>query len=210
MASNGDVTLVGQGTATVTAWSGNNKVTVCSITCTMQLKSAHFYQADSKWKFTKDVGSRACQISSFAIMLTNAGIKANPRTVYEANGSLGLNFARLSSKYNVKFVSALAPDSPYLQNFNGKISTVKDPGKNYVAALKEALDRNPEGVCLYFRSNGGHMIVAVGYIGNEIYYSDPGRNTKKGYMINFSGTWCYYKHKMSYKDLKYIVAMDKK
>jgi predicted double-glycine peptidase len=108
-------------------------------------------------------------------------------------------------------VNALAKKSPYLESFNGEVTYIKNPAKNYVAAVKEALGRNPEGVCLYFkRGSEAHMIVAIGYKGDTIYYSDPGRVESKGNIVDFSQTWVYHEHKMTYKNIAYMAALDVK
>lgn len=148
-------------------------------------------------------------ISSYAILLKNMGINATPRVVYNANKSVSLNYERVNKAFKTKSVKALADDSPYLKGFNGNETYIKNPAKNYLAAVKEALDRNPEGVGLYFkRGSRAHMVVAIGYIGNSIFYSDPGRISSKGLEIPFSSTWVSCNHRMSYRNLQYMVAVD--
>lgn len=207
--ADGTVTLTGAGKATITAVSGNKKKAVCTVTCTSQFNSAHFYQGDRQWKFPRKVRKNACVITSFAILLDNAGKNTTPRSVYNTCSSTSIRYSRLMSTFGIKLVNALSDSSPYLKSFNGYETYIKDPAVNYVAAVKEALDRNPEGVCAYFvKGNNAHMVVAIGYVGDEIYYSDPGRLFSKGYEVNFSRTWSYYKHKMTYKNLCYLVALD--
>lgn len=207
--ADGTVTLMGAGKATITAITKNKKKAFCIVTCTSQFDSSHYYQGDRQWRFPRRVRKNACVITSFAILLDNAGINATPRSVYNICSSTSLRYNRLMSTFGVKMVNALSDSSPYLENFNGYETYIKDPAVNYVAAIKEALDRNPEGVCAYFvKGNNAHMIVAIGYEGDEIYYSDPGRVFTRGFEVNFTRTWTYYKHKMTYKNLCYLVALD--
>jgi hypothetical protein len=209
VSEDGKITLLKPGKAVVTAKAGKQKLAVCDVICTSQFESVHFSQGDKKWKFSEAVGHSACMITAMAIMLANSDIAATPRTVYNICRSTSPNYKRLSEKYNVSFVSALSETSPYLKKFDGYRTFIKTPSKNYVAAVKEALDRNPEGVCIYFSGRGSHMIVAVGYVGDDIYYTDPGRRLEKGHLVKFNGTWVYYKHRMTYRHVSYMVALDK-
>jgi len=211
VSSKGVVKLFGPGKAAITATACNKKKTVCKVTSVSRFDSVHYRQSDSKWKFSRRVRKTACMISSFAIMLENADIHATPRTVYNVSRSTCPDYDRICKKFGVKTVNALAGKSPYLKKFNGYETYIKNPSKNYVKAVKEALKRNPEGVCVYFkRGSRAHMIVAIGYIGNTIYYSDPGRMKEKGFEVAFSSTWVAYKHRMKYKNVMYLVAIDVK
>jgi len=158
---------------------------------------------------SKIVEKNACLISAYAMVLTNAGVYATPKTVYKANNnSTGGNLQRIAGNLGVTLVCALDSDSPYLSSYSSTGRTyVKDPEKNTEAAIKEALDRNPEGVVLYFQKGShGHAIVAVKYDSKGIIYCDPGRT--KGSMIRWSDTWCSYNHKMSLEHIDYIMALD--
>lgn len=211
VSSKGAVKLVGAGKATITATACGGKKAVCKVSSSSRFKSAHYTQSDSKWKFCRSVRKTACMVSSFAIMLENADISATPRTVYKACGSTSLDYGKVCKKFSVKTVNALSEDSPYLKSFNGNETYIKNPKKNYIPALKEALKRNPEGVCVYFKRGGrAHMMVAIGYIGSKIYYSDPGRDKEKGLDIRFSSTWVSYRHRMTYKNVQYMIAIDPK
>ncbi len=53
------------------------------------------------------------------------------------------------------------------------------------------------------------MIVAIGYIGNTIYYSDPGRVCEKGCEVTFKNTWVSHGHHMKYKHNVYMIAIDR-
>ena len=53
-----------------------------------------------------------------------------------------------------------------------------------------------------------HAVVAIRYSGDTIYFSDPGRVSSKGYNVTWKNTWCYVGHRMSYKHLNFIMAID--
>ena len=210
VSAQGEIKLTGPGSAVVTARTPCGKVATCKITTLLRFNTAHYYQGDSRWKFPRKVRKEGCMISSFAILITNVGVAATPRDVYNANHSTSPSYKAIGKAFSVHAVNALSAASRYLKGFNGYETTIKDPAKNYVAAVKEALDRNPEGVCVYFRrGNEAHMVVAIGYYKNDIYYSDPGRAAVRGCNVKFPDTWVYHGHKMTYKNLQYIVALDK-
>ena len=144
VSAQGEVTLTGPGKAVILCTAGKDKKTVCNITCESQFDSVHYLQSDLRWKFPVGIKSRACIASSFAITLENAGIHATPRTVYNTSG-LSLNFERLSEKFGIEFVNALSDTSPYLDSFNGGVTVIKNPARNYIAAMKEALGKKPPG-----------------------------------------------------------------
>lgn len=168
-----------------------------------------FYQGDSRWRFSSSVKNKACLLTAYAITINNMGITVTPRTVYEGNGSrTSISMSRLQSAFGIRAVCALASDSPYLASFDGHKTYVKESYANAVAAIKAALDRNPEGVILYFKKGSrSHAVVACKYSGNTIYYSDPGRSKNK--LLTFSETWVSYHHRMTYAHLAEMVALDR-
>ncbi len=166
-----------------------------------------FYQGDSAWGFTSSVKKTACLMTAYADVINNMGRGATPRTVFDSNGGRTImNFNNLAANFGVAPVSALDASSSYFRGFSCGQTFVNDPGNNGIAAIKEALDRNPEGVICYFtKGSKQHAIVASRYEGDTIYYSDPGRNL--GRLLCFSETWVSRHHRMTYKDLAYIVAL---
>lgn len=170
---------------------------------------ALFYQGDSRWRFSSSVRKTACLLTSYAITISNMGLDVTPRTVLDANGGrTSINMARLGGTYGIRPVCALDASSPYLAGFDGHKTYISSPGANGAAAVKEALDRNPEGVILYFKKGSkAHAIVACRYDGDTIYYSDPGRNKKT--LLTFKDTWTSYKHRMTYGNLVEMVALDR-
>ena len=167
-----------------------------------------FYQGDSQWKFSRSVQKKACLMSSYAIVINNMGIPANPRFIYESNRrSTSIKSSGLTANFGVIPVCALSADSPFLNRFDGEKTYVLNPGSNGVAAIKEAIDRNPEGVICYFKKGSkAHGIVACKYDGDTIYFSDAGRKTDT--LLTFGDTWVSYKHRMTYANLNFIAALD--
>jgi len=177
-----------------------------------RIKHVHFRQGDDAWRFSRSLEKKACVLCSFSMILKNLGEDTNPRYVYAANGNdSGMEFDKALKYYGREYACALSKSSKYLSGYDEKSgwTYVKKPEKNAVAAIKEALKRNPEGVMCYFvKGNDMHGIVAIGYEGNTIYYSDPGRVYDKGYNVTFNNTWCKKGHNMGYKHLKFIMAVD--
>lgn len=167
-----------------------------------------YYQGDSQWKFSRSVKKKACIISSYAIIINNMGVPANPRFIYESNRrSTSIKYANLKINFGVTAACALSADSPYLKRFDGQKTYISDPGTNGMAAIKAAIDLNPEGVLCYFKKGSrAHAIVACKYDGDTIYFSDAGRDDTT--LLTFSDTWVSYKHKMTYANLNYIAALD--
>ncbi|MEM5768624.1 MAG: SH3 domain-containing protein [Bacillota bacterium] len=167
-----------------------------------------YYQGDSQWKFSSAVRKKACLMTSYAITINNMGIPATPRFIYESNKCrTPVNIANLATNFSVAPVCALAEDSEYLKSFSGLCTYIQSPGKNAVAAIKEAIDRHPEGVICYFKRGGAkHAVVACKYEGDTIYFSDPGR--KRATLLTFGDTWVSYGHHMTYSNLSEIIALD--
>lgn len=167
-----------------------------------------YYQSDKQWKFKSSVKKKACVISSYAIMINNMGVAANPRFIYESNRrSTTIRSANLAANFGVTHVCALDAGSPYLKSFDGEKTYLVDPAANAIAAIKEAIDRNPEGVLCYFKKGSkAHAIIACKYDGDTIYYSDAGRTCCS--LLTFKDTWVAYKHKLTYAHLQYLTALD--
>jgi hypothetical protein len=169
---------------------------------------ALYYQGSGAWRFSDEVKKRACLLTAFAIVIRNMGIEATPRTVYKANGGTPISMARLERRFGVVAAQALPENSPLMDSFGGRSTSIKSKVKNYEAAVKEALKLHPEGVIFYFKKGGAaHAIVACKVDENgTIYYSDPGRN--KGRLLTFKETWVRYHHHMSYGNLSEMIALD--
>ncbi len=205
----GEVTLTGIGSATVTASTSDGVTASYGVSCTESFKSVHYYQGDKEWRFKRAVRKKACLISAFAILLTNAGIEATPRTVYNVFGSTSLSVPGMMRNFAFMPQCAVDENADYFDGFENGRTYIKEPENNAVEAIKYALDRNPEGVLCYFdRGSRSHTLIAIGYIDDEIYFADPGRAYKNGFDVPFTQTWVYAKHKMSYANLAYLVTID--
>jgi len=169
---------------------------------------ALYYQGSPSWRFSDEVRKRACLLTAFAIVIRNMGIEATPRTVYKANGGTPVSMARLQRHFGMVAAPALADGSPLLDGFDGRSTNIKSKSKNYEAAVREALELHPEGVILYFKKgDAAHAIVACKVDENgTIYYSDPGRN--KGRLLTFRETWVSHHHRMKYRHLSEMIALD--
>ncbi len=191
-----------------TAETADTAMTEMALSAEPERTYTIYYQGDSKWKFATSVRKVACLMTSYAITINNMGIPANPRFIYESNKRrTTINIDNITANFGVVPVCALSEDSQYLSSFNGRSTYVSCPGSNGVAAIKEAIDRNPEGVICYFkRGNEAHAIVACKYEGDTIYYSDPGR--KRSTLLTFGETWVAYGHHMGYSNLVEIIALD--
>ncbi len=167
-----------------------------------------YYQGDSEWKFSRSVEKKACLMSSYAIVINNMGIPANPRFIYESNRrNTSVKSSGLTTNFGVTPVCALGADSPYLSRFDGEKTYIADPKNNGLAAIKQAIDRNPEGVICYFKKGSkAHGIVACKYDGDTIYFSDAGRDS--GALLTFGDTWVSYKHRLTYANLNFVAALD--
>ena len=110
----------------------------------------------------------------------------------------------------LRFLRALSANSKYFSSLSNGRTYIKDPGKNYVAALKKVLAANPEGVIVYFRrGSSGHAAVVVGVnMQGELLYDDAGRTADKAHNAVFANTWLG-KQRYSYADLQYIIALDR-
>jgi hypothetical protein len=89
------------------------------------------------------------------MVMSNMGIAVNPRFIYESNRrNTMIKPANLTANFGVVHVSAIGNESPYFGGFDGQKTYIADPANNGAAAIKEALDRNPEGVVCYFKKGG--------------------------------------------------------
>jgi hypothetical protein len=168
-----------------------------------------YYQGDPRWGFSSSVRKSACLLTAYAITINNMGIPCTPPNIYKSNGNrTPMNMTNLRNNFSVKPVCALPAGSKYLSSFDGHKTYMKNPSANAKAAIKEALKLHPEGVILYFKKGGdAHAIVACKILGDEIYFSDPGRNRTT--LVNFANTWCVVGHNMSYKHLVEMIALDR-
>jgi len=219
--SAGSITAVGKGEAIVSVCTADGEnISVCRLFVDIEKQEAekiefpkvHYYQADPEWKLSYSVRKKACALTSMAMLLKNSGIDTDPAKAYQHNGkNTGMIYKRVLKHYDKQYDCAVPYDSEYLLTYSsadGK-TVIKNPAKNYEAAIGEALERHPEGVLCYFvNGHGSHAVVAISAENGKIYYNDPGRKAQKGEHITFEDTWCAYRHNMNYGDLAYMIAIN--
>ena len=121
---------------------------------------AIYYQGDSRWGFSRSVAKKACVLTGYAVVLKNLELDATPKTVFKANGSKSsISLNNIEDAFGVDAVSALNEDSPYFSSFDGHKTYIKSASTNFVAAVKEALEKHPEGVLLYFTKGSRAMLL---------------------------------------------------
>ena len=171
----------------------------------------HYYQGDEEWGFPRAVRKKACALTSMAMLLKNSGIDTDPADAYERNGkSTGMGYHKLLDSFEKQYDCAVPYDSDYLMSYSAETGKtfIKNPAKNYEAAVREALERHPEGVLCYFvRGRGSHAVVAIADENGTIRYNDAGRKAEKGENVAFEDTWCSHRHRMEYGDLAYMIAI---
>ena len=206
--SRGKVLAVGGGTAKVTATTADGKKFVCGVS--VSLTHTHFYQGDKKWDLPYSVKKRLCVTSSYAMVINNLGIGTDPERLYKKLPYGNVYQESVENAYPVRHVRAISANSKYYSSYSNGRTYIKNPGKNYVAAVKKALAANPEGVIVYFRrGSSAHAAVAVGVNKRgEIIYDDAGRTADKAHNAVFADTWLG-KVGYSYSNLEYIVALDR-
>ena len=209
---NGFMTAKHGGTTTVRALTPNGIEENFRVTVTdPQITHKHYYQSDSRWGFSKDVRKKACYLTAYTILIYNIGNhEATPASVYKVNRSTTINAPRVNEAFGVKSECALRMDSEYLDHYVPETGRtyIKNPLVNATAALDEMLDRNPEGVLMYFaKGEDAHAVVAVRTDEGKVMFIDPGRN--KGLYLPYPDTWCSHHHKMTMYHLVCYVAIDR-
>lgn len=120
-----------------------------------------------------------CYVTAYAMLLTDITKTAvTPKDVADVNlekcgnASICYHFD-IVDKFGCRLVQAIPDDSPYFKEYDGAKTMIDNSTPEAVTgAIKEALDKHPEGV-LVRESTMPHTLVAVGYDDNEIYYNDP-------------------------------------
>lgn len=180
-----------------------------------------YFQNEEKWQLP-NYGSGYCWVMSYAMVLNNILGNVTPPDVASVNEKMCDNGAycyhyQIAEEFGVRFARALSSDSPYFETFkDGYATYIKNPDKDdfvAISAIKEALDLNPEGVMIRFDTYP-HTIVAVGYIGDTIYFNDPQpymygeySDTNPYSRITFDKTYPYSKG-LGISDLTFIQALD--
>lgn len=170
-----------------------------------------FYQSQPDWGF-QNGGRGYCWVCSYAMAITEAiGKTVTPSEVAAVNARSGngayMQHAAIAEEFNIEFVSALDEASEYFVKYDswrGATYINAEDDFTAVAALKEAIDKNPRGVMVRYTVYP-HTVYAVGYDENNIYFNDPAY--ENGEYITFDKT-CLKNYKIS--DLEFIQAVASK
>ena len=180
-------------------------------TSTKQESGKRFYaQRQAEWNFENN-GNGYCWVCAYAMALTSAlGREVTPPMVAAVNAKSGsgayMQHNNIINEFGVSFVSALDESSPYFKSFDswrGATYINKGSDAEAIAAIKAALDKNPQGVMVRYTVYP-HTLFAVGYSGDTIYFHEPAY--ENGASMTFEQT-CLKKYKIS--DLDYLQAISK-
>ena len=119
-----------------------------------------------------------------------------------------MQHANVIAEFGVSFTSALNDTSSYFAKYDswrGATYIKAENNEQAVAALKEALDKNPQGVMVRFTVYP-HTLFAVSYSGDTIYFNEPAYDD--GASIPFEKT-CLKKYKLSDLDYLQVIANQK-
>lgn len=168
-----------------------------------------FYaQRQPEWNFENN-GNGYCWVCAYAMAITSAtGKSVTPPMIAEVNARSGsgayMQHHNIVTEFGVSFVSALDENSSYFKNFDswrGATYINKSNDEDAIAAIKAALDKNPQGVMVRYTVYP-HTLFAVGYSGNTIYFHEPAY--QDGAAVTFEKT-CLKKYKIS--DFDYLQAI---
>ena len=178
-----------------------------------KVKNDHYFysQRDGKWGLGD--GSGYCWVCSYAMLISNVkGEAVTPADVAAFNSEGGGSGAYMRShggiveRFGVRFVQALDSASPYFARYDdwrGATYINASSDADVINALKEALDRNPQGVMVRYEGYP-HTMVAVGYEGDTIYYNEPAYTDSE--WVTFEET-CLKNYELT--DISFIQAITK-
>lgn len=165
-----------------------------------------FYsQKQTEWNFKND-GRGYCWVCCYAMAISAAtGKTVTPRMVADVNLRKGddayMHHADVIAEFGVQFVKALDTNSTYFERYDAAKGATYIKAENdaqAIEAIKEALDRNPQGVMVRYTIYP-HTLFAVGYSGNTIYFHEPAYADSDS--VSFDQT-CLKQYKIS--DLDFI------
>ena len=168
-----------------------------------------FYsQPQDEWGFANN-GSGYCWVCAYAMAISSAtGREVTPprgAAVNERSGSGSyMQHGNVVSEFGVSFASALDESSAYFERYDswrGATYIKASDDSEAIAAIKEALDKNPQGVMVRYTIYP-HTLFAVGYSGDTIYFHEPAY--EDGAAVTFDQT-CLKNYKIS--DLDYLQAI---
>lgn len=170
-----------------------------------------FYsQRQSEWGFENN-GSGYCWVCAYAMAITAATDKVvTPKMVAEVNARSGsgayMQHGNIMAEFGLSFCSAVNTSSQYFDRYDGWRGATYIKAENdeeAIAALKEALDLNPQGVMVRYTVYP-HTLLAVSYSGDTIYFHEPAY--QDGEAVTFDRT-CLKKYKIS--DFDFLQAIER-
>lgn len=169
---------------------------------------AFYSQPQAEWGFANN-GSGYCWVCCYAMAITSAtGRTVTPPMVAAVNEKSGsgsyMQHGNVMSEFGVSFTSALDESSPYFSRYDswrGSTYINASSDAEAIAAIKAALDKNPQGVMVRYTIYP-HTLFAVGYSGDTIYFHEPAY--ENGAAMTFDQT-CLKKYNIS--DLDFIQAI---
>ncbi len=175
----------------------------------------HTFYYQSQPEFALDSGgSGYCWVCSYAMLLNDVVGNVTPVDVSRVNYDKCGNGAYcyhtdIVKNFGAKFVPALDASAPYFGRYEAWCggTYLNNPEQDdlvAIAAIKEALDNHPNGVLVRFEQNP-HTIVAIGYIGDTIFYNDPGNAAWQS--VTFNNTYPF-SCGLTISDLTYIQAIE--
>ena len=183
---------------------------------------SYYFQNQAEFNLPSS-GSGYCWVCSYAMVISNlTGTRITPNDIAAINLTKTSSGAycyhnEIASAYNIKFVTALSPASPY---YAGRDSVsggtyIQNPEKSDAVvreALKEALALHPEGVMVRY-AGYPHTMVAVATENGIILFNDPAP-TSSNYsdMGSYQGVpfiqTCVAKKGFVLSDITFIQAID--
>ncbi|MBE7045298.1 MAG: copper amine oxidase N-terminal domain-containing protein [Ruminococcaceae bacterium] len=139
-----------------------------------------YYQSQEDWAF-ENRGSGYCWVCCYAMAISRAtGQQVTPTMVAEYNKSHGSSGAfmqhnGIATNFGVQFAQAIDSDSGYFEQYDswkGATYLKVENDEQAIAAIKEALDKHPQGVMVRYTVSP-HTLLAVGYEGDTIYFHEP-------------------------------------
>ncbi len=173
-------------------------------------KKVFFSQRQQEWGF-ENGGNGYCWVCAYAMALTETLENlVTPDMVAEINKKSGsgafMQHRNIIEEFNVAFTPALDENSQYFKRYEswkGATYINAETDDAAIAALKEALDKNPKGVMVRYTVYP-HTLYAVGYSGDEILFNEPAYEDSEA--VTFDKT-CLKKYNI--RDLDFIQAIKK-
>lgn len=173
-------------------------------------KKIFYSQRQPEWGF-ENGGSGYCWVCAYAMAMTEAlGEVITPDMVAEVNKKSGsgafMQHGNIAEEFGISFTPAIDETSEYFKKYEswkGATYINAETDEQAVAALKEALDKNPQGIMVRYTVYP-HTLYAVGYSGDEIYFNEPAYESSE--YVTFEQT-CLKKYNL--RDLDFIQAIKK-